>query len=242
MRFERTEEEYKQVVEEAKIASRLELADERLWLPLKSRYVDLARRFVAFEKDLRSRFPETHTIGREFEIAGFLRPSSGEMVRDTEVGALKFVGRIDRVDSDSRGQIALYDYKSSAASASQFGGWLKKNKIQLLLYSMAFENGLTALDPRPVVAALYYVARPLNRDYGFKVDGVEQGLYDLDDRRKKNRITVEGKENLYKEGRELVKSAVQGILAGRFEPSPRDREQCGDCIWNALCRAPHLTP
>lgn len=240
MRFDFSERELDALVEQARELSGLELADARLWAPLKARQLDLARRFLAFERDERARFPETRTIGREFEIAGYLRPSTGELRREGSPGDLKFVGRIDRVDEDLRGHLVIMDYKSSASTVSQWGSWLTKNRIQLLLYSMAIEKGLTALAPRPVLAALYYVMRPLHRDAGFKVEGVEQGLYEIPDRRKKNRISPEDKERLFTEAQALVRGAVERILAGDFAPKPRDPKKCGDCQWSASCRAPHL--
>lgn len=240
MRFDYSEEEYANLVDAAKTESRLELADPRLWPPLKARYTDLARRFVAFERENRKKFPETRTIGREYDIAGYLDPKTGHLHRDPHAGDLKFIGTIDRVDQDQSGHLAIMDYKSSMSSVAQFGSWLKKNQIQLLLYAMAVENGLTSLEPRPVVAALYYSVRPLNRDYGFLVEGVEQGLYEIPDKRKRNRISPEEKERLFAEGENLVRTAVGQMLEGRFEPNPRDKKDCLDCQWSALCRAPHL--
>ncbi|MES2965692.1 MAG: PD-(D/E)XK nuclease family protein [Bdellovibrionota bacterium] len=240
MRFDLSETELEEAVERAREKASIELADLRLWPPLKARHVDLARRFLAYEREYRRQFPDARVIGREFDIAGYLRPASGELVRDEEPGALKFVGRIDRVDEDSAGHLAIFDYKSSASTTSQFGSWLKNNRIQLLLYALASEKGLTILEPREVLAALYYVARPFSRDSGFKVEDVEQGLYDIPDRRKKNRLSREDKERLYREGEALVKKAVDGLSGGIFAPAPRDKTKCNDCQWSALCRTPHL--
>lgn len=240
MRFDCGDDELSMVVEKAREQSAMELADARLWPPLKSRYLDLAKRFLAFEKENRTLFPETHTVGRELDVAGFLDPRSGELHPQKKENNLRFVGSIDRVDEDRVGHLAIYDYKSSASSVSQYGSWLKNNRIQLLLYAMAIEKGLTALDPRPVLAALYYVSRPFNRDYGFKVEGPEQGLYALGDKRKKNRLSTDEKDQLFTKGEELVSQAAQRILAGDFTPNPRDQKDCMDCQWSVLCRAPHL--
>jgi CRISPR/Cas system-associated exonuclease Cas4 (RecB family) len=116
---------------------------------------------------------------------------------------------------------------------------LKNNKIQLLLYAMAVERGLSDLSARPVLAALYYVARPLGRDLGFKVDDVEQGLYDTAGRAH-NKIGSAAKERLFQETSELVKNAVARILEGDFKPQPREKKTCDHCEWSGLCRAPHL--
>jgi ATP-dependent helicase/nuclease subunit B len=238
-RIKWSKEELTKLIETARSNAKIELADERLWPSLRARYVDLAERFVSFESEYRSRFPETKTVGREFRIAGYLNPSSGELTTVGEEGNLKFTGRMDRIDTDASGRLAVYDYKSSAHSAKQFGSWIKNNRIQLLLYSAAIENGLTELEPRPVVAAIYYVSRPLARDNGFLVKDVEQGLYEIQGQ-KRNRITESEKLELFSQGRALLKQAAEGILNGDFAPSPRDPSLCPQCKWSALCRAPHL--
>ncbi|MEK7355567.1 MAG: PD-(D/E)XK nuclease family protein [Bdellovibrionota bacterium] len=238
--FALTDVELAAVVDAAREKAHIELADERMWPSLRAKHVDLARRFLKFEEDYRMKFGDSRVLAREFEIAGYLRPATGELVRDEEPGALKFVGRIDRVDEDSNGNVAIFDYKSSANSLTQYGSWLKNNRIQLLLYAIAIEKGLTSLEPREVLAALYYVARPFGRDTGFKVEGVEQGLYDIPDRRKKNFLSLEAKKKLFEEGQTLVRQAVEGLKGGAFAPSPRDKTTCNDCKWSPVCRTPHL--
>ena len=240
MKFDLDEDEIIAVVDRARESSKLVLADERLWAPLRSKHVELAKRFLNFEKDYRREFAKVRTIEREFEVKGFLKTSTGELVREAADDTLTFAGRIDRVDEDDVGHLALFDYKSSKASTSQHGAWLRDNKIQLLLYALAIENGLTSLDARPVLAALYYAAKPLSRTNGFLVDGVEQNLYEIKDRRTKNHLTPEAKSELFREGQALVQKAVTGILSGHFRAEPRDPAQCKTCQWSSLCRTPHL--
>ena len=242
VRFELSPEEWSERVEKAKVDSGLELADERLWPPLKARYVDLGKRFLAFEREHRAKFPSTKTVGRETKIEGYLDLETGELSAKPvgEGTGFRFQGTIDRVDADGNGHFAIYDYKSSGAEARQWAAWLRNNDMQLLLYAMAVEKGLSRLEPRPVLAALYYVSRPLGRDNGFKVEGPEQqGLFDFPDK-KKNRIKPEEKEKLFLEAQALSKTAAEGIRAGNFAPEPRDERKCPDCRWSALCRAPHV--
>ncbi|RYZ66330.1 MAG: PD-(D/E)XK nuclease family protein, partial [Proteobacteria bacterium] len=247
VRFDLTDDELGEVVEKARVSARIErLADDRLWAPLKTRHIDLAKRFLAFEQDYRSNFPESKTAHREFSVKGFLKPSTGELLSslssdEEKHGALEFTGRIDRVDEDSAGNLSIIDYKSSESSTKQHVAWIKNNKIQLLLYALAVERGLTELKPRPVMAALYYVARPLSRDTGFMVEDAEQGLYKIVDKRKRNRVSLAAKEALFKEGEDLVRTAVAGMIAGNFAPNPRDPKKCKDCKWSPLCRTPHLS-
>lgn len=241
MCFDYSQEEMASLVEKAREESMIELADPRLWPPLKERHIDMGFRFLAFEKENRARFPETRTVGREVEIRGYVDLETGDLKKEAtgKPEEIAFRGRIDRIDADEKGRLVIYDYKSSASSVGQYGSWLKKNRIQLLLYAMAVQEGLTDLQPAPVVAALYYVARPFNRDQGYKLEGVEQGLYEIEGR-KKNRISEEERENLFDEGRKLIAEAARRILVGDFAPRPREPKDCFDCQWRSLCRAPHL--
>jgi len=241
-KFEYGDGELVEIVEKAREASELQLADERLWPTLRARHLDLARRFLSFEQDDRRRFPAARTLGREVKINGYIDVDSGEVLREpgADRPALRFTGRIDRIDSDADGNLTIYDYKSSPASAAQYGSWLKKNQIQLLLYALAVEQGLAECGPRPVLAALYYVARPLNKDFGFKTEDVAQGLYDVSDKRKKNRISPESRERFFQQGQALIATAIKGIQGGSFRPSPRENQLCDNCKWGSLCRSPHL--
>jgi hypothetical protein len=239
MRFDYARNELEALLEEARKESDIEFADERLWPPLKERYLDLAKRFLEFERDYRAGFPEIRTVAREVKVQGYLNPATGELSTKAAPGHLSFAGRIDRIDEDGGGHLAIMDYKSSKGALSQYGSWIKNNRIQLLLYAMAVENGLTELSARPVLAALYYVARPLSREIGFKVEGVKQGLYDTSGRAQ-NKIEADAKQRLFNEATELVKGAVARILAGDFKPSPRERTKCDGCEWSGICRAPHL--
>ena len=241
MRFDLSDDELGAVVEKAREESKLELADSRLWASLKARHIDLGRRFLEFEKRYRAEFGEVRTIEREFGVNGFLQPATGALSAEESPGAIKFSGRIDRIDSDASNRLAIFDYKSSNFGLKQFGSWIKNNKVQLLLYSLAIEKGLTALKNRPVFAALYYVARPLARETGFMIEGEEQGLYEIKNKRKRNRLSLEQKDVFFSEGEALIQKAVAGMLAGDFAPNPRDPKKCKDCRWSSLCRTPHLT-
>jgi len=166
---------------------------------------------------------------------------NGELARERQAPSdFVFSGRIDRVDGDEQGLVAIYDYKSSAASAKQFGSWIKNNKIQLLLYAMAIENGLSQFAAKPVAGAFYYVARTLDRENGFKVKDIPQALFDVSNGQKRNRLTDAEKQTLYGEAKKRIQAAAQGILAGQFAPKPRDVENCTTCQWSVICRAPHL--
>lgn len=226
-------------IEQARTLSDLELAEQRIWPSQKRFYAQLARRFLAVESEYRRRFTDVTTIARELPVRGFIRVATGELIASHEPGAIPFSGRIDRVDRDIDGNLAIYDYKSSGSSVSQHTRWIQDGRLQLLFYAQAIENGLSELAARPVLAAFYFVAKPMSRDIGFKVEGVEQKLFNQGGA-KHNRITEENKRNLFKQSGELLKKVLDGIANGRFTPQPRDQSDCKNCRWSALCRAPHL--
>lgn len=240
MKFDRGPEELAAVVDEARVQTEMELADEAMWATTRSRMVDLAQRFLEFEREKRRRFPSTQTVGREVEVRGRIDPETGCLLPASSESGLKFTGRIDRIDRDSKGNLLIYDYKSSGTRVVQFGSWIKRNQIQLLLYADAVQSGLTEFGPHPVVGALYYVTRPLTHETGFKVEDVEQDLFASDDKRKRNRLSQADLEQLVQQGRERVRTAIEGIQSGRFSPEPSDLSLCQTCQWSDLCRAPHL--
>jgi ATP-dependent helicase/DNAse subunit B len=205
------------------------------------RHVELGRRFLEVERDWRAKHPETRTVGVEVSVQGWLDLETGELARERSAGALAFSGTIDRVDFDSHGFAAVLDYKSSASpdSVSNFDSWIKKDRLQLLLYAQALERGLTTLAPRPVASAAFYVGRSLNRDTGFKLVDVDQGLYEFADR-KKNQATSQQKAEMFEALAHRTREAMSGVLAGRFQPIPKETKTCDRCEWSDACRAPHL--
>ncbi|MES2854998.1 MAG: PD-(D/E)XK nuclease family protein, partial [Bdellovibrionota bacterium] len=236
-----TDAELEEILDTLKVSEKLALADDRLWISMRAKYADLAKRFLVIEADYRKQFPKAKTVAREITVDGFLNPATGEMGQSDANRGLKFNGRIDRIDEDDKGNVVVFDYKSSESSASQFGSWIKKNKVQLLLYSLAVESGLTRLGQKNVVGAIYYVSKPFSRDRGFMLKSGDQGLYSIDEKsRKQNMLELDKKDPFYEEARALITKAINGMNEGRFEPNPRDPKNCNECRWSTLCRTPHL--
>ena len=233
-------------IEAAREAMEMRLADERLWPSLKARHLELGRRFLAHEREWRRRFPETKTVGTEAPVRGYVSLESGELFPEPPVdasGALApafaFAGSIDRIDVDDHGHAAILDYKSTEYELSSFGAWIQKDRLQLLLYAAAFERGLTSIPPRPVANMAYFAAKTMNRDWGLKLNDVEQGLFEIADR-KRNQANSEQKAALFRAASEAVRAAAQAMRAGQFQPRPKDRKTCETCRWSKACRAPHL--
>lgn len=238
MRFDYEPKELEDLVDLAREQAAIRVYDERLWPSVRQKYVVLARRFLAFEQEWRERFPRTKTLGREVEVRGFLDSATGDLTTESAPGRLGFRGSVDRVDIDDQGYAAVIDYKPTDR-AGQFSSWIKNDSLQLLLYSIALESGLTTHQVKEVVSAVYYAAKTMERDKGFKVDDVEQGLYLTDDA-KRNKIGLEAKRRLFEEAKLSVAAALSRMLSGQFAPIPKDVATCKECQWSRLCRAPHL--
>lgn len=238
MYFEYSDSELEKIVEAARIQAVMQIYDERLWPSVRSRYMNVARQFLAFEQEWRRTFERTTTLDRELEIQGYVDPGTGDLVRNSFAEAIPFRGSIDRVDVDDKGHAAVIDYKPTDR-AGQYSSWIKNDSLQLLLYSIALENGLTKHNVKEVVSAVYYAAKTMERDKGFKVDDIEQGLYSTDDS-KRNKLGIEAKRRLFAEAKTSVQRALARMHGRDFAPVPKDTSICKDCRWSVLCRAPHL--
>jgi ATP-dependent helicase/nuclease subunit B len=239
MQFDFKRAELDQIVELAREQAEVKIYDERLWPSMRMRYVDIAQRFLNFEKDWRRQFPKTKTLDREVMVKGFVDRETGELINEPRPGAITFTGMIDRIDTDNEGNAAVIDYKSSASRLKQHGSWIEEHQLQLLLYALAFENKLTAHDPQNVVSAVYYVARNMDRDIGFKLTDIDQGLYAIEGQ-KKNKVSLSDRNKMFQEVTEIIKRVVANMHVGRFQPIPYDTKICITCQWSAVCRAPHL--
>jgi ATP-dependent helicase/nuclease subunit B len=235
--FARKPDELSTLLDEVRITSKMELADDRLWPSMRERYIEMAQRFLLFEKEWRTRFPGTQTVGREVSVVGAINPQTAELRKTKTENDIVFRGFIDRVDTDGEGNFAIIDYKSSINGLSQPGSWIEGQKLQLILYTMAFEKGLTDLPAGQVVSAVYYVGRTMNRDFGFKIEDYPQNLYSFEDRRK-NRMSFADREALFAKAQELVLSSIAKMHEGLFPPAPSDPKLCLTCQWSAVCRTP----
>ncbi len=214
------------------------LADKRLWRMRNQFYLDLSRRFLAFEKNLRDQFPELETVGREVRFDTLWSPSSGCLVTTADDG-IPFRGSIDRVDRDQSGHYAVVDYKTSDNGLTYHRSWVNNSELQLALYGMAVESGLTSLPAGEVIAAFYHFAKGMRREKGMRVADLAGTLFSLESGKTGN-ITVEEKQELFALVNQKINSAVLSMLSGRFEPKPSKDETCNKCSWKKLCRAPHL--
>ena len=118
-------------------------SEEKVWHPFRERWVQLARRFLEFEKN---------------EISKSLQKTLGSEIRfQTSLHGFSWKGSIDRVDRLKSGKLRVFDYKSSESKFS-FKNWQKNEHVQLPFYSWLIEQGhISSLKNEEVESASYYV-------------------------------------------------------------------------------------
>jgi len=238
IRWDWTDLELGELVDQTREEIEIQMGDERLWPAVRAQHVRLGRVFLDFEREWRVRFPHTKTVGRELAFECYWDITNS--LFQAAATDVKISGRLDRVDVDSHGRYALIDYKASKNSLRNWQSWLANQQIQLALYSHLIEEGLIGLPKGQVAAANYYIVRDSDRHYGFHVKDSGSELYSSEDRHK-NFIGDTDKAELFKQLRLNIQSALSEITAGHLNPHPSNEKQsCPSCSWRSLCRAPHL--
>ncbi|HEX4925078.1 MAG TPA: PD-(D/E)XK nuclease family protein [Bdellovibrionales bacterium] len=239
MHFHWSDEQLLEVIERCRTKEKVVLGDEKLWGSMRKRYLTIAKRFLEFERAWRQQFTRTKTVGRELEVKGVITPEA-ELLREGEGPGILFRGSIDRVDSDGEERAVIIDYKSTKGdSVTHHNKWLEKNILQLLLYAMAMEKGLSVLGPQEVIGALYFVVRDLTREHGFMLQEYD-GILFQSNNRKGHGMSSDEKRELFEAARARLKDVLGEITRGRMHPHPFDAGECRVCQWRTLCRAPHL--
>lgn len=215
------------------LGRRLEIYDFGLWPKFRRRHLDLARRFLSNERQWRDQFPLARTVARELKFKMKLDQSSKTWVKVGDGPEL--AGRIDRVDEGPE-DLVIYDYKSSGASLRQPASWVGNSHYQLALYVQAVEGGATELPAQEVKAALYYNARTMDRDKGFRLKETSAILPDPG----RGALSRDQSEDLWRELNSQIVELVSGLQKGELAPNPKDSSGCVDCAWRTLCRAAHL--
>lgn len=233
-----SDEELSAVIADLPQKAEVPVGDKRLWRQREGHYLDLAKRFLAYENQLRTQFPQIETVGREIRFVADWSLDTAGFVPQGE-GDLSFRGSIDRVDTDGEGQYLVLDYKSSPTGLHYFKSWMTHSEIQLPLYSLAVEAGVTPLEKGPVIGAFYYVAKNMTRQTGFRLVESAGTLYDLNEGRSAN-ATEQQKLELFQQVREKVNQTLNCMKDGQFQPQPQKEDICQQCSWKKICRAHHL--
>lgn len=233
-----SDQELLAVLESVREKEKLVLADERLWLSLKGKYLSLAKRFINFESELRKDLPRLKTLAREKKFHFYLNPKDRTSTVEKDETFYRISGSIDRIDSDGQGHISVIDYKSSSGQAFSHGSWIKNNKIQLLLYAWALEKGLVENVKGEVVALLYYVFKKFELK-GFKLEEQVGTVFRAGKKVDKDG-NIEVKQEYITEFENLLFDKLAEIQEGLIPARPADLKICDNCKWRVQCRAPHL--
>lgn len=231
------------LVDTCRESEKIRMGEDRLWPAIRAQHVRLGRLFLEFEREWRSRFPETKTVGREqaFECLWDVAAKGPVAARDSAPGGatVKLAGRIDRLDRDNDGRYALVDYKASNIGLTNWKPWLGKHMIQMPLYALLVEKGLAGVDAGEVAAANFFIVKDADRRKGFHLKDDSAALYD-GDASHRNFISTEEKNEMFIALATMMTEALEGILNGQLNPNPEDTASCSGCSWRTLCRAPHL--
>lgn len=237
LRFDWTPTEVEEILENIRKEEKMIFADERLWLPLRKKHQQLAQRFLDFEKRWSQEFPQNKILAREKKFEFYLNPKSGELSLEPREHSFRIAGKIDRIDGDGGGKLALVDYKSSGASLKAHGSWIQNQQIQLLLYMWAAEKSMVGEVAGEVIGLFYYVFKNFVRK-GFQVNEMAGPLFPPMKRGKDH--STEVKDKYLGEFYDLLMKTVLRISQGEIHPLPVDMKLCPTCEWRRLCRAPHL--
>lgn len=226
-KFDYSDENLREIIETLREPLGLGSMDDFVWLSIKEKHVGVAQRYLQFESAWKKQYPETQVAAVEANFEFSFKDD------------WRIRGKIDRIDQDAQGRLAVIDYKVSPGDHKNYTSWLKNNQIQLGLYMLAIEsNALPQFSNQEVIGAFYYVLKNMNRDKGLKVKEMAGSLFELD--RKKNSLSHEDKKKLLLDIAAYVAETVQFISEGRIDPIPLDPKDCVTCQWRSLCRAPHL--
>lgn len=229
-----------QLLEDLRAENKVTLADPRLWASMKKRYVQLAKRFLQFEREWRKEFPDTLTLAAEKGFEFYFNPQNGEVHREPQTGTLKFSGKIDRIDRHRQtSHHVVIDYKSSHAAYKNHGAWMENQELQLLFYMWALEKEMLADVSGEVVGAFYYSFKDFHREKGFQLEEYAGPLF-RPAGRKGVKASAEDKKELITQFEAILVEVVVKIQKGEIEPRPFDVKTCQSCEWSVLCRAPHL--
>jgi ATP-dependent helicase/nuclease subunit B len=217
------DKDLQQLIEDTKVAQKISYLEGFLWEARKKSYLDLLKRFLAFEKDWQKKFPQRKVLACEKDIQFSFK-------------GYNFSGKVDRIDTDMDNNLVILDYKSGDSQAENWGSWIKNNNIQLAFYMWVLEKNLvTDIPTKEVVGAFYFALRTMDRSQGLSLE------HSLNESKGRYSIKPDEKIQLIKDFESLLMELLEKVKEGDFSPRPMDEVDCFDCRWRKLCRAPHLS-
>ncbi len=212
--------------------------DDLLWNIQKNKMALIGKAFIQFEFERKK--PLQTTSEQSFEL--YFDLTNKEFLSaplHAKLGlqkAIRFNGRIDRIDQQPNG-IIIYDYKSATTDLSHYSDWLDNGEFQLLLYLVACEKVL--FPNQCVIASVYYDYRKFDFSKGLMYEDFH-AEHIQNSRRKKALATPEQKAALADNFILLLETLFSRLHRLDFSSTPVDVEICIRCNWSKLCRAHHL--
>jgi len=233
-----TVKEIESMVEDTLKEEEITFFDEDLWETQKERFISIGQTFFKFEKEWKSKFPESKIYSREEPFKVYWNQKLKCLEADPSEESFTLRGRIDRIDKIGENKYVLLDYKSSSNGLRNYGSWIKNGELQLGIYSLVFETKPENKSSE-VIGSVYYDIKSFKRETGYLLEDFDGRAFDVGKRRG-HKIDSEGLAELRKSILSEVSELVSGIENQRFLPEPNDEKSCNRCQWRSLCRAPHL--
>ncbi len=236
---------YQDVLESKEVIENIRPDVLAYWKREKHRHLLMIRRFLIEERQWRELLPQTRVDSVETVMKGFIGVENDElqMSVDEKPGFYPFAAKIDRIDKDESDNLAVFDYKTSKPpDFKSFESWPESFQIQMPLYTMGLERGLSADHLKPsVVMASYIFLRDGSRGSGYVLDDVDHGFKGaVPSGRSKQNISVDTREAVVAQLKTQLKDMIRNIEKGNYAPIPFDKKECPTCHWRKTCRAPHL--
>ena len=229
--FSLDKDQIEALVESARENIQMEFYNSYTWDFFKPFYLRFARIFMESEHEWRTKHPLIQTYDVERKIKTKIKITDQDFCF-SENGDIPFSGMIDRIDYNGDDQFVVIDYKTGSKNLTQYGSWLKKGHLQLILYSLFLMEGA---DPKNVVAAFYFMTRSMDRSKGFFMNESTPEFLSFD-----KPVPRENIEEFFLEAKKQITKILKDMKSGKFQPHPRDIEFCKSCDWSRICRAPHL--
>ncbi len=215
---------------------------KKFWLNEKNRHLAIIHNFLNFERQWRAQFTTVKTIATEADLKGYIGIKDDQVVLSPEPLNETFHifnGRVDRIDQNSKGHLAVVDYKTSQSGLKAFKSWPKNGLFQMPLYALALEAGLAPqVAPADVTAASYLIFKEQKRGLGFFLKDHE--VIEFNEPKDSQGQSTEAYKAVIDEVLSEIKNIFNYLRSGFFKPQPRDKKICERCQWSRVCRAPHL--
>lgn len=197
--------------------------DPAVWAATRRR---TAAELVAYLRHVAAMHPPgSGERSRAFELGFGLDEDGPPAVEiDTVHGGVELRGRLDRLDHDAgSGALHVIDYKHS-----------KKRKS----HQDAVDTSICGIDRFQLYAYFLAAAEWAARAGLDAPSAITGAIHCIREPRVLGSLTAPASGTI----RERIAAAIEDALAGRYDPSPRDRDVCGYCDFRRSCRIALVAP